>query len=46
MDAVLFVLAYANALWVSLAITIKRLHDQNKPAIRILFYLIPVIGPI
>lgn len=37
-------IVYLYALWVSVAIIVKRLHDQNKSGIRYLFYLIPVAG--
>ena len=43
---IFFLLANAYLLWVSVAIIVKRLHDQNKSAIKYLFYLIPIIGPI
>lgn len=39
-------LAYLPLIWVGLALSIKRLHDVDRPGLHLLFGLIPLVGPI
>jgi len=46
LGAMVALVAYIPALWVMLAVSVKRWHDRGKSGFMVLIGLIPIIGPL
>jgi len=44
--ALVYLIGLVPAVWVGIALGVKRCHDRDKPGVFMLLYLIPIVGPI